>query len=182
MIGVDSKPCTKCREVKPLTEYFVQRSRRDGRLSECKACHKIRKVAYYEVTRESRREKNRLYRVKKYGQHGRKRNPRLPGETRAQADNRRQSGVRIEALKRYGSHCACCGETQLEFLAIDHINNDGARERKEVGSGNRFYYWLRKNGYPQRGYQVLCHNCNLAKQFYKGCPHQKIVLKLVQAA
>ena len=36
---------------------------------------------------------------------------------------------------------------------------------------------MARNGYPWEkyppGYQVLCHNCNLAKGFYGSCPHQK---------
>lgn len=35
-----------------------------------------------------------------------------------------------------------------------------------------FREWQRKNNYP-KGFQVLCHNCNLAKGFYGKCPHQK---------
>lgn len=34
-------------------------------------------------------------------------------------------------------------------------------------------WWLRRNNYPN-GFQVLCHNCNMAKGFYGKCPHQSI--------
>jgi hypothetical protein len=28
-------------------------------------------------------------------------------------------------------------------------------------------------GYPKDRYQLLCHNCNMAKGFYGLCPHQE---------
>lgn len=70
--------------------------------------------------------------------------------------------------------CACCGESITEFLAIDHIEGGGNKERKRVGSGQPFFRWLEQNGYPL-GYQVLCHNCNMARAFYGACPHTKQV-------
>ena len=65
--------------------------------------------------------------------------------------------------------CSCCGETQYEFLALDHIANDGAAFRKKTKS-NYSYSYLIQAGFPA-GIQVLCHNCNMAKGFYGGCPH-----------
>ncbi len=70
--------------------------------------------------------------------------------------------------------CACCGETHIEFLTIDHINNDGAKHRKDInsGGGHSFYRWLINNNFPQ-GYRVLCFNCNCSLGMYGYCPHQK---------
>lgn len=73
-------------------------------------------------------------------------------------------------LDRYGGKCMCCGESQYEFLTIDHINNDGAAHRKSVGN-NAICLWLIRNNFPD-GFQVLCWNCNAAKQFHSVCPHQ----------
>jgi hypothetical protein len=79
---------------------------------------------------------------------------------------------RRELLDHYGGKCACCGEEHYEFLSIDHINGGGTKHRAEVGKGDVFYKWLRKNGYPE-GFRVLCHNCNQAIGFYGFCPHQE---------
>ena len=84
--------------------------------------------------------------------------------------------MRLESLRHYGGDppsCACCGENELHFLSIDHLNGNGGKHRKQVGSGNAFHYWLRRSGYPD-GFQVLCHNCNMAKGFYGECPHMRI--------
>lgn len=83
--------------------------------------------------------------------------------------------IRFLVLSHYSTNtpvCACCGEGTLEFLCIDHTNNNGSEDRKITkGSGSKTYVWLYKHGYPP-GYQVLCHNCNMAKGFYGKCPHQ----------
>ena len=87
--------------------------------------------------------------------------------------------LRREALMAYGgARCVCCGEITLEFLGIDHIDGGGSKHfdpqyggKKKLGSVG-LYRWLKAHNYPS-GYQVLCHNCNLAKGFYGICPHQK---------
>ena len=80
--------------------------------------------------------------------------------------------VRAEVLAHCGKGCACCGEQTFEFLTIDHIDGGGRDHRDEVGKrGTEFLRWLRKNGYP-KGYQVLCYNCNMARGYWKVCPHQ----------
>jgi hypothetical protein len=79
--------------------------------------------------------------------------------------------LREGILEAYGNKCACCGEKQQEFLAIDHINNDGAEHRRSIGGGGMMYRWLKKHGYPE-GFQILCQNCNWGKRLYGICPHQ----------
>lgn len=88
---------------------------------------------------------------------------------------RSQAVCRTQVFEAYGGYkCACCGETEPLFLSIDHIDNNGAEERKlglYSGSGYGFYRWLRKSGFPP-GYQVLCMNCNTGKHRNGGvCPH-----------
>jgi hypothetical protein len=67
----------------------------------------------------------------------------------------------------YGSECAYCKFTDIRALQIDHIDNNGAEERKALGgqnfSGWKFYKHLIDNQYPA-GYQTLCANCNMIKQ------------------
>lgn len=83
--------------------------------------------------------------------------------------------IRLAVLKAYAGGtpvCACCAEQRIEFLAIDHIEGGGKKERDATRTGGLgFYRLLRAKGFPP-GYQVLCHNCNLAKGFYGRCPHQ----------
>lgn len=72
--------------------------------------------------------------------------------------------IKQSAFDAYGGRCACCGETNSCFLTIDHINNDGNRHRSQrKATGYGIYRWLKKEGYPQGQFQVLCWNCNCSK-------------------
>lgn len=82
--------------------------------------------------------------------------------------------IKTEVLSVYGGRCVCCGETELVFLSIDHMNGGGTKHRSaDKGKllGVKFYYMLKREGFPP-GYQVLCFNCNFAKSQAGGCPHQ----------
>lgn len=80
--------------------------------------------------------------------------------------------IKKAAFDHYGGKCACCGEDEIDFLAIDHIHNDGAEHRRSTNcSGSRMYSWLKNNDYPE-GFQVLCHNCNFSKHLHGVCIHK----------
>lgn len=85
---------------------------------------------------------------------------------------------RLEMIDHYSDgsmSCICCGETEYEFLTLDHINGGGSKHRKELGAAN-IYNALRKAGYPP-GYQILCFNCNCGRQRNKGiCPHKRTII------
>ena len=93
--------------------------------------------------------------------------------------NRRRHREKYETHKKmvfgyYGTKCACCGEDELMFLTVDHINNDGNlhRKNKVSTSHHNIYGWLVRNGFPD-GFQILCMNCNMGKHRNNGvCPHQ----------
>jgi hypothetical protein len=78
-------------------------------------------------------------------------------------------------VNHYGGKCACCGISEICFLSIDHINNDGYKSkgnRKNRVSGYLFYKDIIKRGFPN-DLQILCFNCNVAKQHNGGvCPHK----------
>jgi hypothetical protein len=76
--------------------------------------------------------------------------------------------VCCEALDAYGGTCICCGDTRKQYLELDHINNDGAADRKLLGFGSTFFRRLKALGYPPR-LQVLCANCHRAKTRQMKC-------------
>ncbi len=98
------------------------------------------------------------------------------GECRRIRDRKRGHKAKVEVMRFYGSsRCACCGESELAFLTLDHINGDGADARRETKlSGRLFYRWLVQNGLPALPLQVLCWNCNAAKYYNNGCPHREV--------
>ena len=73
---------------------------------------------------------------------------------------------RVEAYSHYCDgdiQCACCDEKEIDFLTLDHINNDGAQHRKfNPNTGRNLVGYVMKNNYP-KGYQILCMNCNFSK-------------------
>jgi len=83
--------------------------------------------------------------------------------------------LKVEVLKQYGGpRCICCGVTELKFLTLDHVNDDGNAHRKSLGMqavGGGYYAWLKRNGFPDEiELQVLCWNCQWGKRL-GGCPH-----------
>lgn len=82
---------------------------------------------------------------------------------------------RLELIEAYGGKCACpkCPETNVAFLCLDHINGDGKAHRMKVGSHT--YADLRRRGFPQEGFRLLCWNCNSATRFGRTCPHTEEV-------
>ena len=89
---------------------------------------------------------------------------------RSRMSSQRQKQVVISA---YGDKCACCGESDIRFLTIDHVNGGGNRHIKELKEKlhTSFYTWLIREGFPE-GFQVLCWNCNMGRAKNNGiCPH-----------
>lgn len=85
-----------------------------------------------------------------------------------------RKALRKAVILYYGGFCVCCKETQLEFLVIDHIKDDGNEMRKEFGPSDGTWRHALSLEFPNDVYQVLCYNCNCAKTFNKkdgGCPH-----------
>ena len=135
------KVCLDCRIEKDLVDFSNHGHAKDGKQKYCKDCSR----------------KN----LKKYRASN--------GDRYAQTNRLR---LKMEVLKHYspdGPKCACCGITEHEFLAIDHIDGGGNQHRKATKS--TIYNWLKRNNYPS-GYRVLCHNCNMAYGLFGYCPHQ----------
>jgi hypothetical protein len=95
---------------------------------------------------------------------------RLARESQARTRKRR----RDELVEAYGGKCSCpkCPETNSAFLTLEHTNGDGKEHRKELGSHT--YEDLRRRGWPQDGYTLLCWNCNAMTRHGRTCPHMEI--------
>lgn len=148
------KRCSRCRKIKKLSEFHKDRRyTKSGYRSQCKECIK----EYHKKYKSNPENKEKL------SLSGRKYFLKIRPKLK-----RVRKKLRLKVLRAYGNKCQCCGEDTYEFLAIDHKNNDGSEHRKTV---KNLYEWLVENNYPE-GFQVLCHNCNMAKAFYGKCPHK----------
>lgn len=88
-----------------------------------------------------------------------------------ETDRKRERRHRERLILEYGGRCACCGESNPHFLAIDHLHGNGMAERRLTGItlGKR----VAKEGYPKDKYRLLCHNCNCCRGALGYCPHER---------
>ena len=56
-----TKVCTKCKTLKPLTEFNKKKESKDGLRSDCKVCHKETQKKYRENNPEKVKERNKKY-------------------------------------------------------------------------------------------------------------------------
>ena len=76
--------------------------------------------------------------------------------------------ARLVAVLKYGGKCACCGEDDIKFLTIDHINNDGHLTKKKRSSALTALV----KGPLREDIRVLCWNCNCGRYINSNiCPH-----------
>jgi len=142
------RECRRCKIEKSLDQFYT---RNDGKYLRyiCKAC--TNKVKYA----------------------SRKANGKDNGESKGSRMDRHER-LKREVFQAYGNKCVCCGEKELHFLTIDHINGLPDRHRQLDGrrvSGTRLLYLLRQEGYP-KDCRILCWNCNCSYAYYGFCPHQ----------
>lgn len=137
---MNTKICTKCKVKKELTKFHKNKSNKDGVRSECKTCH----MQHYTDNNEAySQQRNQWYLDHKIEL------------------KQRRNIIKNDVFNHYGNKCEVCGEDNLMFLDIDHINGGGCKQHIK-GVINRLYNWLIKNNFPQ-GFQTLCDNCNWKK-------------------
>jgi hypothetical protein len=71
---------------------------------------------------------------------------------------------KMDCLHKYSNgtmKCAHCGYDDPRALVIDHINNDGGKERKSFKTDSNIYQTFRNE--DRDDLQVLCFNCNWIK-------------------
>ena len=56
------KVCTKCRSAKPLEQFHNNKTKKDGKGSNCKACHAASSKAFYETNRDHYRAVSKAWR------------------------------------------------------------------------------------------------------------------------
>lgn len=105
-------------------------------------------------------------------------------EMKRRNQNKTKLKLKTEIINHCGGKCVCCGETEIRFLTIDHINNDGYKDRKFTNGkgGQAFYRYIRKLNWPKEKLitlRVLCANCHLAIFGGQICPHSLLQPKEV---
>ena len=132
--------CSLCLRILPLDCFNRKLS---GHQSNCKECRK--KFPSNDPVRH--RATNKLWR---------ERNADKIKEKKCRDYIKERDELKNEWLSAYGSKCTCCGESEKKFLTVEHLNGDGKRHRKEVGTGLNMLKDLRKQGFPKDIYTILC--------------------------
>lgn len=168
------KKCTKCLKEKLLISFYADKQKIDGKTSACKSC-----INEYQA--KTRKNPQYIYRFNKYQKEWQKTYRKTSQYKIWRRKATEKHLAKAQELKRqivnhYSGKCACCGIEDIVFLTIDHINNDGYLEKigkKYRPSGYFLYKKIISKNYPDN-LQVLCFNCNIAKQHNKGiCPHKQ---------
>lgn len=128
----------------------------------CSRCHERQKAW--------RNDPKNRDKVRAWGRDWRERNR----ERSRELNTKYNRETKQQIMAHYGGACICCGETTIEFLTLDHINNDGGQDRKSarVGHGGYRHYKKLLQGPPRTDLQILCLNCHHAKTFMGTCPHE----------
>lgn len=146
------KSCSGCKEFKPFVEFPKNKAVKCGLGNLCKVCNHKRVNEW----------------IAKQDQESFKRR-------RCEISVKHVEALKFDVMSHYGP-CYCCGEDQLAFLTIDHINGGGNKHKKEIDRyGFRFYKWIKDNNYPN-DLRSACMNCNMATRFGKVCPHKEGVV------
>lgn len=92
---MEMKRCSKCKELKPISEFAVNKTKKDGHASDCKACRKIYRDKHYQENKEYYKTKAAEYKKKK-----------------------------VAEFEEYKStlKCAICGESRPWCLDSHHVN------------------------------------------------------------
>lgn len=161
-----TKKCSKCKKRRPISQFGRYVSAKDGLFPQCKKCIQENNRRYYIQNKEK---------VKKSVRRWRNNNPERVKE------NKRNERARLkqEMVEAYGGKCSCCGEMAIEFLTLEHREQDGAEHRRQLAKKNgvkrvrcdMIWREARRQGYPDC-YTVLCMNCNFALGMFGYCPHQ----------
>lgn len=170
---MNTKACSKCKEVKPLSGFYYDKHKADKRRPSCKSCDnerakKARKTIAFKI---------HFNPYQKIWQRTYRRTAKYKAWRKIAGEKRKEESKKLKQIvvNHYGGACKCCGINDIRFLSIDHINNDGWKEKEH--RKNRMNTFLVYKKLIREGFrsdlQILCYNCNIARQHNGGvCPHK----------
>lgn len=128
-----------------------------------------------EEQREKSRERNRRYRethpnVHKeyYHAHKEQMNAAVKKWREDNPEGKKQQylAYKLKVFTKLGGECVTCGIQDHRCLQIDHINSNGAEDRREFGnSRHSFYKRVFEDVEAESKYQLLCANHNWIKRW-----------------
>lgn len=177
------KVCSVCRQEKPLTAFYKQKTSTDGLRGYCKDCYREKCRAYVQrhhqngvctvCGKPTTENRQKCRRCRYSASKANKSYYRRFLDKQRERGKRRKSEQKQRVVEAYGGRCVCCGETIAMLLTVDHKNGGGSVHRRQL-RGQGIYQFLINSGFPKEGYQLLCWSCNIGKYLNGGvCPHQQ---------
>ena len=102
---MDMKKCCHCKEIKKISEFSINNSRKDGHSSTCRGCHRQLRKKHYLKHKESTLKRN---------------------------NERRQKNKQHIINYKKNSKCIICGETR--WWVLDFHHRDYSEKTDEVGN------------------------------------------------
>ncbi len=178
-----ARTCTKCYRSLPLTEFYLDKKRPSGYYPTCKTCEQARRSRSWRSSATRPMASSKVCgrcQIEKSAREFKRFHTNKDGlftyckTCAGMIEAQRRKDIKSRLIEGYGARCACCGETTLEFLTLDHVHGGGRADSRRL-SGNMHVLWSQiiKQGFPD-SYRLLCWNCNSSRGAYGCCPHQKV--------
>jgi len=117
-----TKKCSKCQQIKPLTEFHKNRTTKDQRRRECKACH-CADVKRSDSTPQERERRKQYFKAWKAS------NPAKIAALSRACTLKRKYGITPSQynamLAAQGGVCAICRDRPAKRLCVDHCHVSG---------------------------------------------------------
>jgi hypothetical protein len=135
----NTKYCVKCKDTKPLFEYYKDKGRKDGVTVYCIPCHAIAKKECIA------------------------RNPQM----QSNVHKKRRWNRKIELFKVLEqSCCTYCEFAIYPALQFEHKNGNGAQDKIRFKNLDQFYkHYINNPEEARRELQITCANCNWIKRY-----------------
>ncbi|MCK9458830.1 MAG: hypothetical protein M0R80_04260 [Proteobacteria bacterium] len=159
---------TQNRRVKDRSSCYkkeYKKKYRDEHIEESKEWHKKYREDNKEVIREKQREYDSKHKEQK------KEYNKTNKDKRSKIQKEHMQDLKHIALNMLGGcKCFLCGDTTIEHLTIDHIDNTGHIDRKMGLKAKRLYLTIAQGRYPENkisNLRVLCwnHNCGRRREY-----------------
>lgn len=170
------KKCSRCKIEYPITNFYKNRAKPDGLQTDCKKCRTeattlwARKHPEVALAIHYRYVKKHPEKTKQWSHNAYYKDHEATKAKRRIENQRYRVLWKKQVVEAYGGKCICCGESEIAFLTIEHLNHDGLKHRTAMGGWNRHYFDIIKQNFPKI-YTILCMNCNWATRYKKVCPH-----------
>ncbi len=126
---------------------------------------RVYNATWYQANLEKRKEYGQTYKRKL--REKREADPEYKAQHRERINalnQRNRKKLRLSILEMLGNCCKICGYSNKRALQIEHINGDGAEERRRYQDPTACYRFIKSQ--VEAGtdrYQILCANCHIIK-------------------